>query len=174
LSIEFFQAILKVGDFMKCLFCSADDTKVIDSRLMLDGFSIKRRRKCQSCDKRFNTFEKIELSMPMVVKSDGRREAYNKEKLHSGLIKACQKRPISTEQIEHVLNNIGRKVLETSTKEITTIDIGKFVMDHLHNLDPVAYVRFASVYKNFQDINEFLNDLKTEQLGQMPDTLTKN
>lgn len=159
---------------MKCLFCSADDTKVIDSRLMLDGFSIKRRRKCQSCDKRFNTFEKIELSMPMVVKSDGRREAYNKEKLHSGLIKACQKRPISTEQIEHVLNNIGRKVLETSTKEITTIDIGKFVMDHLHNLDPVAYVRFASVYKNFQDINEFLNDLKTEQLGQMPDTLTKN
>lgn len=148
---------------MNCPFCTAADTKVIDSRLMVDGFSVKRRRKCEHCEKRFNTYEKIELSMPMVVKSDGRREDYRREKIMSGVEKACQKRPISRVQIERIIDNIERSILELNDKEITSYDIGQFVTNYLRNLDPVAYVRFASVYKQFQDVEEFVKDLKDNE-----------
>jgi transcriptional repressor NrdR len=148
---------------MNCPFCNATDTKVIDSRLMTDGFSVKRRRKCEKCEKRFNTYEKIELSMPMVVKSDGRREEYRRDKILKGIGMACQKRPISTAQIERIIENIERSILELNDKEITSYDIGQFVTDYLRNLDPVAYVRFASVYKQFQDVEEFVKDLKDNE-----------
>lgn len=148
---------------MNCPFCNAPDTKVIDSRLMTDGLSVKRRRKCEACEKRFNTFENIEISMPLVIKSDGRREQYRREKIMNGIAKACQKRPISTIQIERIIDNIEKSILELNEREVSTLDIGQLVMDYLRNLDPVAYVRFASVYKQFQDVEEFLKDLKDSE-----------
>lgn len=148
---------------MNCPFCNATETKVIDSRLMQDGFSVKRRRKCEACEKRFNTFEKFEISMPMVIKSDGRREEYIRKKVLSGIEKACQKRPISTIQIDRIIENIEKSILELNDKEVSSLSIGELVMGYLRNLDPVAYVRFASVYKQFQDVEEFLKDLKDNE-----------
>jgi transcriptional repressor NrdR len=150
---------------MHCPFCHTDNTKVIDSRLLHEGFSVRRRRKCLSekCEKRFTTYEQIEINMPMIVKSDGRREKFNKDKLRSGLTKACQKRPISTEQIERVLENIEKEIIDLSTKEVSSNDVGEILMQYLRNLDPVAYVRFASVYKNFQDVIEFIKDLEKQE-----------
>lgn len=145
---------------MKCPFCNAQDTKVLDSRLMNEGLAVRRRRKCESCLKRFNTFEKIEISMPQVVKNDGRRENFDRKKILHGIQKSCQKRPISVEQIDRVVENIEKNILEISDKEIHSKKIGELVMSYLQNLDPVAYVRFASVYKNFHDVDEFLQDLK--------------
>lgn len=144
---------------MNCPFCSALETKVVDSRLLPNGMSVKRRRKCEHCEKRFNTYENIEISMPMVIKSDGRRESYNRAKVLSGVEKACQKRPISTAQIERIIENIEKNILELCDKEVAARSIGERVMNYLRNLDPVAYVRFASVYKQFQDVEEFLKDL---------------
>jgi transcriptional repressor NrdR len=145
---------------MKCPFCNAQDTKVLESRLMNDGLAVRRRRKCESCLKRFNTFEKIEISMPQVVKNDGRRENFDRKKILNGIQKSCQKRPISVEQIDRVVENIEKNILEISDKEIHSKKIGELVMSYLQNLDPVAYVRFASVYKTFHDVDEFLQDLK--------------
>jgi len=148
---------------MKCPYCYVSETKVLDSRNLKSGLSIRRRRSCQSCKRRFTTYEKIEVSMPQVVKLDGRREPYNKEKILSGITKSCQKRPISTDQIDRIISNIEKEILEISEKEVSTIDIGNIVMKYLNNLDPVAYIRFASVYRKFQDIDEFVNELKSEE-----------
>ncbi len=145
---------------MDCPFCQAVDTKVMDSRLSLEGKSIRRRRRCPSCEKRFTTYEQVELSLPDVVKSDGRREAYSRSKLVSGIKKACQKRPISSEQIEEAVNTLERAVLDTYEKEVPSSALGNLVMSSLRDLDPVAYVRFASVYKTFKDIDEFFHDLR--------------
>ncbi len=153
---------------MKCPYCNAPDTKVLDSRNSEDGAVIRRRRKCESepCQKRFTTFEKIELDMPMIIKLDGRREAYKRDKIQYGLEKACQKLKISTNQIERVIENIEKKILETSDKEVSSKVIGNLVMMHLRHLDPVAYIRFASVYRKFQDVEEFVNDLKNDEVTQ--------
>ncbi len=144
---------------MKCPFCHANDSKVLDSRVQQDGSAVRRRRKCEACEKRFTTYEIIEIDLPMVVKNDGRRESFSKEKLRKGLDKACQKRPISTSQIEHIMENVERMIMEQDKKEIRTRDIGSIVMMYLKNLDPVAYVRFASVYINFHDVDEFVSGL---------------
>lgn len=151
---------------MKCPYCSAPDTKVLDSRNSEEGSVIRRRRKCESCQKRFTTFETIELSMPMVIKRDGRREPYNKEKINHGIQKSCEKRPISAVQIERIINNIEKAILDISDKEIHTKDVGNLVMMYLRHLDPVAYIRFAAVYRKFQDVEEFVNELKHDEYNQ--------
>lgn len=148
---------------MKCPFCEKHETKVVDSRLLKEGFSVRRRRKCDGCTKRFTTYENIEIQMPMIVKLDGRREAYLRDKILSGIKKSCQKRPISTEQIERVIENIEKNIREISDKEISSKDLGNLVTMYLRNLDPVAYIRFASVYRKFQDVEEFVNDIKLEE-----------
>jgi transcriptional repressor NrdR len=148
---------------MICPFCQANDTKVVDSRLLKEGLSVRRRRKCESCTRRFTTYETIEIQMPIVVKLDGRRERYNKDKILDGLEKACQKTPVSTEQIERVVDNIAKSILEVSDKEINSKQIGNLVMQYLRNLDPVAYIRFASVYRKFHDVDEFVNELQHEE-----------
>ncbi len=147
---------------MKCPFCSAQDTKVLDSRSLEEGLSIRRRRKCEACSRRFTTYESIEITMPMVVKNDGRRENFNRLKIESGIKKACQKLPISTAQVEHTINSIEKNIFEISEKEVTTKEIGKVVMSFLRQLDPVAYIRFASVYCNFKDVEEFFRDITLE------------
>ncbi len=148
---------------MRCPFCDQSETKVVDSRLLKEGLSVRRRRKCESCEKRFTTYETIEISMPNIVKLDGRREPYNREKIYGGIEKACQKRPISTEQVERIVENIEKSIMDISVKEVSTKDIGKIVMMYLRNLDPVAYIRFASVYRKFQDVEEFVQDIQTEE-----------
>tara|TARA_B100001971_G_scaffold215182_1_gene259202 strand:+ start:145946 stop:146416 length:471 start_codon:yes stop_codon:yes gene_type:complete len=148
---------------MRCPFCDSNDTKVVDSRLLKEGFSIRRRRRCDECTKRFTTYETIEISMPMVVKMDGRREPYKREKIKGGLEKACQKRPISTDQVDRLVENLEKNILEINEKEISSIEIGKLIMMYLRNLDPVAYIRFASVYRKFQDVEEFVNNIKDEE-----------
>lgn len=161
---------------MKCPFCAATDTKVVDSRTFKEGLGIRRRRKCGECDKRFTTHETIELDMPMIVKNDGRREPYFKAKLSSGIEKACQKRPISTEQVDRLIENIEKAILERGGKEITSVKIGELVMTYLRHLDPVAYIRFASVYRNFKDVDEFVSELKDEEskfIHNLASTLNK-
>ena len=148
---------------MRCPFCNESETKVIDSRNLNEGFSIRRRRKCEACNRRFTTYENVEISMPLVAKLDGRREPYLREKIESGVNKACQKRPISAEQVENLIESIEKKILEVSEKEIPSKEIGKFVMTGLRNLDPVAYIRFASVYRKFQDVEEFVNDIQHDE-----------
>lgn len=148
---------------MKCPYCQASETKVVDSRLLKEGSSVRRRRKCESCDKRFTTYETIEISMPFIVKLDGRREPYKREKILSGIEKACQKRPISTEQVERIVENIEKQIREISEKEVSSKQIGHIVTMYLRNLDPVAYIRFASVYRKFQDVDEFVNDIQHEE-----------
>lgn len=151
---------------MKCPYCSAPDTKVLDSRNLEEGSTIRRRRKCEQCQKRFTTFETVELSMPMVIKRDGRREAYQQDKIKHGIEKACEKRPISAIQIERIINNIEKAILDISDKEVLTKDIGNLVMMYLRHLDPVAYIRFAAVYRKFQDVEEFVNELKHDENNQ--------
>jgi transcriptional repressor NrdR len=144
---------------MNCPFCHQKDTRVVDSRPMFESHAIKRRRKCDSCQRRFTTLEKIHLEKPFVIKNDGRRESYNREKILLGVQKACQKRPLSVMQIERLVDNVERSLFELGDQEIGTRDIGSIVMNHLKELDAVAYVRFASVYRSFKDINEFVSDL---------------
>jgi transcriptional repressor NrdR len=151
---------------MKCPFCLAPDTKVLDSRNLEEGSTIRRRRKCEACQKRFTTFETVELSMPMVIKRDGRREAYQREKIKMGIDKACEKRPISAVQIERIIANIEKAILDISDKEVLTKDVGNLVMMYLRHLDPVAYIRFAAVYRKFQDVEEFVNELKHDEHNQ--------
>ena len=145
---------------MKCPFCSNIENKVIDSRISKDGSAIRRRRECLACGKRFTTYEFVEEVLPMVVKKDGRRESFDRGKILSGLKKACEKRPISMDVIENVLERIEHACQELQLKEISTSIIGEKIMEELHNLDGVAYVRFASVYREFKDPNEFLDKLK--------------
>lgn len=151
---------------MHCPFCHADDTRVIDTRLVADGEQIRRRRECQSCSERFTTYESAELLMPRVIKSNGAREPFNEEKLRSGLARALEKRPVSTEELETILNHIQHDLRATGERELPSRVVGEAVMKQLKDVDQVAYVRFASVYRDFQDISEFQDEiarLRTEQ-----------
>src|SRR5919109_728721 len=145
---------------MKCPFCHDTDNRVIDSRLSKDNNMIRRRRECSQCSRRFTTYERIEEMMPMVVKKDGRRESYDRIKIVSGLKRACEKRPVSINTIEAIADRIERSLQERGEKEIPSSVIGEAAMRELHDTDPVAYVRFASVYRSFKDINEFMVELE--------------
>jgi transcriptional repressor NrdR len=145
---------------MRCPFCQDPENKVIDSRESQEGSVIRRRRECLACTRRFTTYERVEELMPLIVKKDGRREAYDREKVLSGLKKACEKRSISTEQLEAEVDDLERRLQETGEKEVPSSRVGEEVMRRLHGLDEVAYVRFASVYRSFRDITEFMSELK--------------
>jgi|SRR6056300_157268 transcriptional repressor NrdR len=144
---------------MHCPFCDATDTKVIDSRLVAGGGQIRRRRECESCAERFTTYESAELIMPYVVKTDGTREPFDGEKLRSGLKKALEKRPVSSDAIEEELTVLTHQLRASGEREIPSREIGEAVMESLRKLDQVAYVRFASVYRQFKDIREFRDEL---------------
>jgi transcriptional repressor NrdR len=149
---------------MNCPFCTAQDTKVLDSRLSADGKEVRRRRKCDVCQKRFTTYEIVEVSMPMVIKRDGRSEVFQKQKLKSGIELACKKLKVKPEQIERMTANIEKAILDVSNKEISSADIGNLVMMYLRHLDPVAYIRFAAVYyREYKDVDQFLNRLQEEE-----------
>ena len=146
---------------MKCPFCNEIEDKVVDSRMAREGQVIRRRRECLVCKRRYTTYERIEESLPMVVKKDGRREPFDRTKILAGLKKACEKRPISVATIEAVTDRIEKRVQEMGETEIQSRTIGEEVMRELHQLDQVAYVRFASVYREFKDIDQFMDELKT-------------
>lgn len=145
---------------MYCPFCQNNDTKVIDSRLNDGGLQVKRRRHCQACESRFTTFEVAEISMPMVIKNDGRKKTFDEQKFRQGIQKALEKRPVTVDDFEQCLTNIKLKLRKDNEKEVSSKDIGEAIMQELKKLDHVAYVRFASVYKSFQDINEFKQTIK--------------
>ncbi|HPK53509.1 MAG TPA: transcriptional regulator NrdR [Smithellaceae bacterium] len=145
---------------MKCPFCTNAENKVIDSRISKDGKAIRRRRECLGCARRFTTYEYVEDILPMVVKKDGRREQFDRQKILTGLKKACEKRPISMEAIDKAVENVEQVCQEMQVEEITSTVIGEKVMDELRKLDGVAYVRFASVYRQFRDVGEFISELK--------------
>ena len=145
---------------MRCPFCTAEDTRVLDSRESGEGTLIRRRRECEGCRRRFTTYERVEELNPLVVKKDGRREAFDRDKLLSGLKKACEKRPVSVNQLEAMISEIEKKLQELGEKEVPSAAIGELVMERLPALDEVAYVRFASVYRSFRDIAEFMDELK--------------
>lgn len=150
---------------MHCPFCQAEDTRVIDTRLVGGGEQVRRRRECQSCAERFTTYEGAELVMPRVIKSNGAREPFNEDKLRAGLVRALEKRPVSVEQRETILNHIQHELRASGERELPSRTIGEAVMTQLKKIDQVAYVRFASVYRDFQDISEFQDEiakLKTE------------
>ena len=151
---------------MRCPFCNADDTKVIDSRLANEGCMVRRRRACQSCSERFTTFESAELVMPRMVKNDGRREHFDEEKLRAGMVRALEKRPVDTEAVEAALNRIKQRMRASGEREVPARDVGEWVMEELRELDPVAYVRFASVYRSFQDVHAFAEEI--ERLKREP------
>jgi transcriptional repressor NrdR len=146
---------------VKCPFCDDLEDKVVDSRMAKEGEMIRRRRECLSCKRRYTSYERIEESLPMVVKKDGRREPFDRAKIHSGLKKACEKRPISVATIEAVTDRIEKRIQELGETEIPSREVGEQIMKELHNLDQVAYVRFASVYREFKDIDQFMDELKT-------------
>ncbi len=145
---------------MKCRYCSSTESKVVDSRPTEDGTSIRRRRECINCGKRFTTYEKIEEIPIMVIKKDGTREPFDSEKILSGVRNACEKRPVSTADMELLVDNVVREVFNSLEQEVKSEAIGEMVMSRLKDLDEVAYVRFASVYRQFKDINTFMNELK--------------
>ncbi|MGL9759810.1 MAG: transcriptional regulator NrdR [Symbiopectobacterium sp.] len=144
---------------MHCPFCSAVDSKVIDSRLVGEGAQVRRRRQCLVCNERFTTFEVAELVMPRVIKSNNVREPFNEEKLHKGMLKALEKRRVSADDVENALNHIKSQLRATGEREVTAKMIGNLVMDALRRLDKVAYIRFASVYHSFEDIREFSEEI---------------
>ena len=145
---------------MKCPFCSHTEDKVIDSRSSNEDKSIRRRRECLKCKKRFTTYEYVEEAPLLVIKKDGRREAFDRNKVVAGLLKACEKRPVSMQKIEAIVDKVERELQKSFDREVKAHAIGELVMDHLHKLDEVAYVRFASVYRQFKDINQFMKELK--------------
>ncbi|MGF7058822.1 transcriptional regulator NrdR [Brassicibacter mesophilus] len=145
---------------MKCPYCDYFESKVIDSRPTDEGQAIRRRRECIQCNKRFTTYEKIEEIPLVVIKKDGNRQSYNRNKLLNGIIRACEKRPVSVKQMEEIVDEIEKVLFNSMEKEITTEYIGEMVMNKLKNTDEVAYVRFASVYRQFKDINTFMDELK--------------
>jgi transcriptional repressor NrdR len=146
---------------MTCPFCGHIEDRVIDSRESREGDSIRRRRQCLACDKRFTTYERIDEVPYMVVKKDGRREKFDRQKVLNGLLKACEKRPISMAKLADMVNLVEARVTDSPDREITTIEIGEFLMEALRGLDKIAYVRFASVYRDFQDEQAFLNELRS-------------
>lgn len=145
---------------MRCPYCENDGTKVIDSRHTEDGHAIRRRRECERCGKRFTTYEKIEEMVMMVVKKDGSRQAFDRNKIMNGIVKACEKRPVSVAQMEHTVDEIERGLNNMMEKEIKSSFIGELIMDRLKKLDEVAYVRFASVYRQFTDIQTFMKEIE--------------
>ena len=145
---------------MKCPFCSKEDTQVIDSRVNEQGNSIRRRRRCTNCEKRFTTYEHIELSLPQVVKQDGKREEFNRDKLLHSLTRALHKRPVPVEFIDQAVESIVTKILANGDREVYSRDLGEIVMHELKKLDKVAYIRFASVYRSFSDVEDFNNAIK--------------
>jgi len=151
---------------MRCPFCEAQETKVVDSRLASEGGQVRRRRECLTCAERFTTYESAELVMPRVVKSDGDREEFSEEKLRSGIRRALEKRPVSTEDIERAIQRIIHKIRTQGEREVSTRDLGEWVMSELHDLDQVAYVRFASVYRSFEDVHAFREVI--DRLEQSP------
>jgi len=146
---------------MKCPYCTNLEDKVIDSRISKDGITIRRRRECLACEKRFTTHEKIEDTLPVIIKKDNRREPFDSKKILDGLRKACQKRDISTQQLEEITDRIERSLMERGGKEVLSSAVGEQIMHELHDLDQVAYVRFASVYRQFKDLNDFMEEVKT-------------
>ncbi|QHI74011.1 transcriptional regulator NrdR [Aminipila terrae] len=154
---------------MRCPFCENPDTKVIDSRPTEEGHAIRRRRECENCNKRFTTYEKVEEMLLMVVKKDGRREAFDRNKVLNGIIKACEKRPVPMLEIEKVVNEIERGLNNLMEKEVQSEFIGELIMEQLKKLDEVAYVRFASVYRQFTDVNTFVSEIeKLLENGKRP------
>lgn len=145
---------------MKCPFCENSDTKVIDSRQTDDGHAIRRRRECENCNKRFTTYEKVEEMILMVIKKDGSREAFDRSKIMNGIVKACEKRPIPVAEIEAVVDEIERGLNNMMEKEVESSFIGELIMEKLRDMDEVAYVRFASVYRQFTDINTFVSEIE--------------
>lgn len=145
---------------MKCPFCTDTENKVIDSRLSKGGYVIRRRRECLSCNRRFTTYERIEEIPLMIIKKDGRREEFNRDKIRSGMTKACEKRNVSMNSIEDFLDELEQELRETGKKEISSSIVGERVINRLHDLDEIAYVRFASVYREFKDVNDFVKELK--------------
>lgn len=140
---------------MKCPFCKADDTAVIDSRLSEDAASVRRRRQCKECGKRFTTYERVELAMPTVIKSNGYRTAYDREKIRTGFMRALHKRPVPTDNVDDAINRVEARVLALGEREIKSRTIGELVMRELKKMDDVAYIRFASVYEDFQRVDDF-------------------
>ena len=145
---------------MNCPFCNHSEDKVVDSRSAQDGKAIRRRRECLGCQRRFTTYERIEETPLKVIKKDNRREDYDRSKVLNGIVRACEKRPVSMEQIEQLVDDIEKEIAQTSEREIAATQIGQLVMQKLQKLDEVAYVRFASVYRQFKDVNEFMNEVK--------------
>ena len=145
---------------MHCPFCSADDTKVIDSRLVADGDQVRRRRECATCGERFTTFETAELVLPRIIKSDGVRQPFDEAKMRAGMMHALQKRPVSIEQIDAAAHRIMHRLRATGEREVKARLVGELVMDELKKLDSVAYVRFASVYRDFRDVRSFLGEIE--------------
>ena len=145
---------------MKCPYCNNEDTRVIDSRPAEDGNSIRRRRSCDACGKRFTTYEKVETIPLIIIKKDNNREQYDRAKIEAGILRACYKRPVSAEAIQRTIEAIETEIFKREEKEISSNLIGEIVMEKLKNLDPVAYVRFASVYREFKDVNTFVAELK--------------
>ncbi len=148
---------------MRCPFCSDTDTRVVDSRLADEGDSVRRRRECNACGERFTTYERAELRLPQIIKSDGRREPFSEQKLRTGMGRALEKRPVDTEAIEHVIGRIRHKLLASGEREIKSRAIGEWVMEELKDLDAVAYVRFASVYRSFEDLEAFSEEVQRLQ-----------
>lgn len=140
---------------MKCPYCKADDTGVVDSRLSEDGDSVRRRRECQGCSKRFTTYERVELQLPMIVKQNGNRTAYDREKIRTGFMRALHKRPVPTEYVDAAITRIEQRILALGEREIASRVIGEMVMRELKKMDDVAYIRFASVYEDFQRVDDF-------------------
>jgi transcriptional repressor NrdR len=153
---------------MKCPFCNHLEDKVVDSRETKEGDTIRRRRECMGCERRYTTYERIDEVPYMVIKKDGRREKFDRQKVLGGLLKACEKRPVSMAKLSELVNQVESKVSDSPDREISTIDIGEFLMENLRDLDKIAYVRFASVYRDFQDEQAFFNELKTLMRQKLP------
>ena len=145
---------------MRCPFCRDLENRVVDSRLGKDGDAIRRRRHCERCGRRFTTYERVEEALPMVVKKDGRREPFERAKIVNGIKRACEKRPVSVDTIEKLADTIERQLQESGEREVTSRAIGEAVMREMHDVDGVAYVRFASVYRSFRDVHEFMHELE--------------
>ncbi len=154
---------------MRCPFCGDPDTKVIDSRLAGEGSQVRRRRECTACGERFTTYETAELVMPRIVKSDGTREPFNEDKLLTGVLRALEKRPVETEAVEAAISRIQRRLQACGEREIPSRQLGEWVMDELRDLDQVAYVRFASVYRSFEDVSEFRDEVERLEQGPTPE-----
>ncbi len=154
---------------MRCPFCHSEDTKVVDSRLAADGFQVRRRRECTVCSERFTTFEGAELIMPQVIKNNGTREAFAEDKLRAGIVRALEKRPVGTDAVEAAISRLRRRIRASGEREVASRQIGEWVMLELQALDQVAYVRFASVYRSFEDVNEFREEIARLESQPPPD-----